>query len=78
MNCTYPILNPGVSEPVPLISAKNSSLGWNPAEKRLELFHQQARYIFVYFKDGGQFTEEPAAYTSFRFEKEDTRSIVYW
>ncbi|KAJ7293650.1 acyl-CoA N-acyltransferase [Mycena rebaudengoi] len=51
----------------------NSSFGWNPPEKREELFNPHSRFILVYPKDHSAFV----AFTAFRFEHEAEEDILY-
>ncbi|RDX52079.1 acyl-CoA N-acyltransferase [Lentinus brumalis] len=53
-----------------------SSLGWNPTEKKEELFHSESRYIMAY-NGGDKSAEALVAYTMFRFEPgyEDEASV---
>ncbi|KAF8898671.1 acyl-CoA N-acyltransferase [Infundibulicybe gibba] len=51
----------------------NSSFGWNPPEKKSELFHKLSRFILVRPNTGG-----PAiAFAMFRFEHEDGEDVIY-
>ena len=55
---------------------------WNPAKKRLELFHRDSRFIVV-IPDGGKLEADLTAFSMFRFDTEENvegrdELIVYW
>ncbi|KAI0721278.1 hypothetical protein C8T65DRAFT_800390 [Cerioporus squamosus] len=54
-----------------------SSLGWNPAEKKEELFHADSRFILIYSARNESAQDTLVAYTMFRFEPgyEDDASV---
>ncbi|PIL31606.1 hypothetical protein GSI_06308 [Ganoderma sinense ZZ0214-1] len=59
-----------------------SSFGWDPPEKKEELFHKNSRYILMLHDDGSLRAEEPdtriVAFTHFRFEFDQDEELVYW
>lgn len=50
-------------------------MGWNPPEKRKELFNPLARFLLVAPVDN---PDVVAAYCTFRFEFEEEEDLVYW
>ncbi|KAI0639762.1 acyl-CoA N-acyltransferase [Trametes polyzona] len=57
-----------------------SSFGWNPNEKRKELFHRHARFILVYGSSDAQEPTVPtslAAFSMFRFEQDEGEDVIY-
>ncbi|KAI0330544.1 acyl-CoA N-acyltransferase [Cubamyces sp. BRFM 1775] len=59
-----------------------SSFGWNPSEKREELFHRDARFIMVYLDDPDSQDSKnshpaPVAFSMFRFELEEGDDVLY-
>jgi len=55
-------------------SSKNSSFGWDPVEKRKEIFHSLSRFIVVHDDE----EDVLLAYIMFRFEHENDEDLVYW
>lgn len=60
---------------------ETSSLGWNPAEKRKELFHTSSRFILAYrtkfASDSPGAKKNLVGFSMFRFECEDEEAVVY-
>lgn len=54
------------------ISYAASSFGWNPMDKRKEMFHAKSRVLTV-FKE-----MDLVAYCMFRFEVEESSGVLYW
>ncbi|KAH9898042.1 acyl-CoA N-acyltransferase [Cubamyces lactineus] len=58
-----------------------SSFGWDPPEKREELFHNDARFILVYLDDpgspDGKSPPPLIAFSMFRFEQEEGDDVLY-
>jgi hypothetical protein len=57
-----------------------SSFGWNPNEKKREMFDPLSRFILVSPKPGNT-QPEPSyigAYVMFRFDIEEGEAVVYW
>jgi len=53
----------------------DSSFGWDPPSKKLELFHRLGRFVLV---RAGSDTESPiVAFTTFRFERDQDERVVY-
>jgi len=63
----------------------HSSFGWNPGEKRKELFHVLSRFLLIYPGEpehaAGDLNSpretRPLGYSMFRFEREDRQNVVY-
>ena len=58
-----------------------SSFGWDPSEKKKELFNANARYILILHQDATDDTEKGpqiVAFSHFRFEHEFDEDIIYW
>ncbi|KAE9411044.1 acyl-CoA N-acyltransferase [Gymnopus androsaceus JB14] len=51
-----------------------SSMGWNPPEKKEELFNPLARFILITSQDH---PDQIAGYSAFRFEHEEEEDLVY-
>ena len=47
---------------------------FNYDKKRTELTHSEAKFLIVFER----VSQLPVAFVHFRFEKEDTRHVVYW
>ncbi|EJF67018.1 acyl-CoA N-acyltransferase [Dichomitus squalens LYAD-421 SS1] len=58
-----------------------SSFGWNPTEKKKELFHRHSRHILLLREDAnpqaGEKDPEIIAFAHFRFEHEDDEDLLY-
>ena len=54
-------------------SAQTSSMGWNEADKRAEVFHPLSRFLLAHV-DGSRL----AGFCIFRFEEEDGQNLAYW
>ncbi|KAM5533109.1 hypothetical protein V8D89_013252 [Ganoderma adspersum] len=58
-----------------------SSFGWDPPEKKKELFHESSRYILMLHDDGTPQAEERdlriVAFTHFRFEYDQDEELIY-
>ncbi len=54
-------------------SSKNSSFGWDPVEKRKEIFHSLSRFIVVHDEE-----DMLLAYIMFRFEHDNDEDLAYW
>ncbi|KAI1793910.1 acyl-CoA N-acyltransferase [Ganoderma leucocontextum] len=61
--------------------AEPSSFGWDPPEKKEELFHENSRYILMLHSDSTPLVEETGlrivAFTHFRFEFDQDKELVY-
>lgn len=59
-----------------------SSFGWDPPEKKQELFHKDSRYIVMLSNVNTLQAAEPglrlAAFAHFRFEFDQDEELVYW
>lgn len=58
-----------------LFSYSRSSFGWDPPEKRKELFDPLSRFILVHLKGD---EDGLIAFVMFRFEYEERESVLYW
>lgn len=56
-------------------SYSNSSWGWDPAEKKDELFHPDARYLLLYTEDQ---RTNLVGFTGFRFDMDEEHAVLYW
>ncbi|TFY70367.1 hypothetical protein EVG20_g2643 [Dentipellis fragilis] len=60
---------------------QESYIGWDPADKKAELFHQHSRFVLVrdspHPSDGSDTDSGILAYTMFRFDEEDGDCVVY-
>lgn len=62
---------------------EHSSEGYDPAEKRQELFHPDSRFLILYSPTSA---DKPVGYCIFRFDTEETASdddeelydVAYW
>ncbi|KAI0660436.1 acyl-CoA N-acyltransferase [Cubamyces menziesii] len=59
-----------------------SSFGWDPLEKRKELFHRDSRFILVYpddpdSQDSTKSPSAPIAFSMFRFDMEEGDDVLY-
>ncbi|KAI0375363.1 acyl-CoA N-acyltransferase [Pilatotrama ljubarskyi] len=54
-----------------------SSFGWNPKVKKKELFHRNARFILVSDPENGEDQAPIAAFSTFRFEREQREDVLY-
>jgi GNAT superfamily N-acetyltransferase len=56
-----------------------SSFGWDPPQKKVELFHPDSRFILVWERTGNASDgRRLSAFAMFRFDMEDDDRIVYW
>ena len=51
-----------------------SSFGWDPTDKRKEMFDSLSRFVVARRPD----TQELSGYTIFRFEHENDSDMLYW
>jgi hypothetical protein len=51
---------------------KSPSFGWQPEQKKEELFHKHSRFVLL-TSDG-----KLRAYTMFRFDAEESLDVLYW
>ena len=57
---------------------ESSSFGWDPQEKKKEMFHSLSRFLLVCSEGEHSAPKSLLAYSIFRFEREDDRNLVYW
>jgi GNAT superfamily N-acetyltransferase len=68
-----------VSLTILILRYSRSSFGWDPPQKKAELFYPDSRFILVWERAGNTSDDRRlSAFAMFRFDMEDDERIVYW